>query len=236
MTNEKVLYPYYKKLLDKIDSGDLIIDKSGVKIAEIIAPRIELDPTQEFIDFEGRKSPRKYIKKEDDWYHSHELKIDRVGDVTIWDSVSDDNKEINSNYGNLVYSRNNFSQFSNALNALKNHRETRQSIIIYTRPSIHYEWNSHGASDFICTNYQQFFIRENRLHCVTSMRSCDSIFGIFNDLPWFNSVILDMRNKLLDVYPGLELGQHIYIPNSFHVYERHFDKIRSMVEQNKILE
>lgn len=236
MTNEQALYPYYKKLLDKIEFGDLITDKSGVKIAEILAPRIVLDPTQEFIDFEGRKSPRKYIKKEDEWYHSHELRIDRVSDVVIWQNVSDTNREINSNYGNLVYSRNNFSQFNNALNTLKNHKETRQAIVIYTRPSIHYEWNSHGASDFICTNYQHFFIRDNQLHCITSMRSNDIIFGATNDIYWFHSVIRDMYSNLLEAYPDLKYGSHIYIPNSLHAYERHFNKVGEVVENNKHLE
>lgn len=236
MTNEQALYPHYKKLLYKIEMGDLIVDKSGVKIAEIIAPRIELDPTQEFFDFEGRKSPRKYIKKEDDWYNSHELKIDRVSDVAIWQSVSDNNNEINSNYGNLVYSRNNFSQFTNALETLKNHKETRQAIILYTRPSIHYEWNSHGASDFICTNFQHFLIRDNKLHCITSMRSNDIIFGATNDIYWFNSVIRDMYSNLIDTYSDLEYGSHIYIPNSLHAYERHFEKVRTVVEENKDLE
>lgn len=233
MSNERALYPYYKQLLRKIESGDVITDKSGVRVAEIIAPRIVFDPRQKFFDFVGRKSPRKYIEKEDVWYMSHELKIDMVGDVTIWQNVSDDNNEINSNYGNLVFSRNNFSQFSNVVKTLTSHKESRQGIIIYTRPSIHYEWNSLGASDFICTNTQQFLIRDEKLYCVTSMRSNDIIFGTTNDVYWFHVVIEKMYEKLKEVYPNLEYGEHIFIPNSLHAYERHFDKIKEVVEENK---
>ncbi len=236
MTNEQILYPYYKQLLKKVEKEDFLIDKSGVKIVELLAPRIELDPAQKYLDFEGRKSPKKYIVKEDDWYMSHELKIDRVDDIKIWQQVSDKNGEINSNYGNLVYSRNNFSQFTNVVSTLKKHKESRQGIIIYTRPSIHLEWDSLGAKDFICTNYQQFFIRKNKLCCVTSQRSCDSIFGAFNDIPWFHTVIQKMYDALVLVYPGLEYGKHIYIPNSFHAYERHFELLETIVNKNKMLE
>lgn len=236
MVNEKALYPYFKEVANKINSGDLITDKSGVKIAEVIAPRIELDPQQKYLEFNGRKSPKKYITKEDEWYHSHELKIDRVSDVTIWNQVSDINDEINSNYGNLVYSRNNFSQFSQVVKTLSNHKESRQGIIIYTRPSIHYEWNSFDAGDFICTNLQQFLIRDNKLHCVTSMRSNDLIYGTFNDVPWFHTVIQDMFIHMSEVYPDLTYGDHIFIPNSLHVYERHFDKVFEVVDNNKDLE
>jgi thymidylate synthase len=233
MTNEQAIYPYYKSLYDKIVNKDFITDKSGVTVVELIAPRIVLNPSQKYLDFNGRKSPRKYIEKEDAWYNSHQLKINMVGDIAIWQQVSDDNDEINSNYGNLVYSRNNFSQFSNVLKTLSNHKESRQGIVIYTRPSIHYEWNSHSASDFICTNYQQFFIRNDMLHCVTSMRSNDLIFGLTNDLYWFHDVIQKMHEALSSMYPGLKLGDHIFIPNSLHAYERHFDKIRYVVENNK---
>jgi len=231
--NERAIYPYYKQLLDMVDAKQFLTDKSGVKVVELIAPRIVLNPEQRFLDFEGRKSPRKYIEKEDEWYMSHELNIGKVDDVQIWQSVSDDNNEINSNYGNLVFSRNNFSQFTNVVKTLERHKESRQGVIIYTRPSIHYEWNSLGASDFICTLYQQFFIRDDKLICVTSMRSNDLIFGLTNDLYWFHTVIKKMRDALLDTYPGLKLGDHIFIPNSLHVYERHFDKIREVVESNK---
>lgn len=235
MINEKALYPFYRELLNKVERKEFLTDKSGTKVVELIAPRIVLNPSIKYLDFEGRKSPRKYIEKEDEWYMSHELKIDKVSDIKIWQNVSDDNNEINSNYGNLVFSRNNYSQFTNVVETLKRHKESRQGLVIYTRPTIHYEWNSHGASDFICTNYQQFFIRNNKLVCVTSMRSNDSIFGTFNDVPWFHTVIQEMHKALLETYPELELGEHIFIPNSFHIYERHFDMLRELVENNKHL-
>jgi thymidylate synthase len=232
-TNAQLIYPYYKILLDKINQKDFLLDKSGTKTVEVISPRIVLDPKELYIDFETRKSPRKYIKKELEWYHSHSLNIEKVSDVEIWKKVSDKNSEINSNYGNLVYSRNNFSQFNNVLDILKNHKDSRQGIIIYTRPSIHYEWNSQGASDFICTNYQHFLIRDNKLNCITSMRSNDCWYGTFSDIPWFHSVIQEMFEELKLIYQDLSIGDHIFMPNSFHCYERNFKDLTELVEAER---
>ncbi len=149
--NAEAFYPYYYELYDKVVKEDFVIDKSGVKTVELIAPRIVLtDFTDGHIIYDKKKTPSKYVLQEHLWYNSHELNINQVSNVEIWNKVCDTNKEINSNYGNLVYSRNNFSQFDHALKTLKNHKESRQGIIIYTRPSIHLEWNSLGASDFLC--------------------------------------------------------------------------------------
>ena len=230
----KIFQPYYKKLVNKIDNRDFVTDKSGCKVVEIIAPRIEFDLSKTdngYVDFKCRKSPRAYCEKENEWYISKELNIKKVNNVTIWNNVCDENDEINSNYGYLVYSRGNFSQFTHCLHKLEHDKYSRQAIIIYTRPSIQLEYNALDASDFICTNYQQFFIRDDKLHCVTSMRSNDCIFGTFNDIPWYCYVVNDMYNKLLTTYSSLKLGNMVFLPNSFHCYERHFDLLKEIANE-----
>lgn len=226
-------YPYYKELYDKLINEDFVIDKSGCKMVEIIAPRIEYDLNLAdggYIDFNTRKSPRKYCQKELDWYNAKDLNIEMVNSVKIWTYVCDENKNINSNYGHLVYGKGNFSQFSHALHNLIDNKYSRQAIIIYTRPSIQLEHNDLGGADFICTNFQQFFIRNDELYCVTSMRSNDCWSGCFSDQPWFVHVAYDMFEKLKETYPELKLGKMIFIPNSFHCYESQFKKLKEMIE------
>lgn len=230
MNNEQSIFPNLLYLANEIQDKNFIIDKSGVKMVEILAPKIILDPNQMTLDFGERSTNIDYILKEMDWYDSANLNIKQVEDVKIWKACTDSRGEINSNYGNLVFSRNNYSQFDNIIKTLKNHKESRQAIIIYTRPSIHYEWNSHQCSDFICTNFQHFFIRNNKLHCITSMRSCDAVFGMMNDIPWFHEVINRVLCALIsEGYNNLSFGEHHYIPNSLHVYERHFKMLINLV-------
>lgn len=228
--NKQEFIKYYKQLYNKLVNEEFVIDKSGVKLVELIAPRFELDPRETYLDIGVRSSNVKYLVQEADWYDSKELSIKRVGNIKIWQDCSDVNGEINSNYGYLVYGRGNFNQFDNCLKTLLNHKESRQAIVIYNRPSIHYEANSLDCKDFICTMFQQFFIRNDKLETVTSMRSNDCIFGTFNDIPWFHHVIQKLFVELNKHGMNITLGSHIFIPNSWHCYERHFDILRKIGE------
>lgn len=233
-----VLLPYYKLLNKKLENGEVVCDKikdgtMGNNLVELIAPQIifDMSKAENRIKFDCRSTPENYIKKEGEWYNSHELKIDKVNDVKIWKECADETGQINSNYGNLVFSKSNFNQFEHVVKTLRDFKYSRQAIIIYTRPSIHLEHNDLGGRDFICTNYQQFFIRDDKLVCVTSMRSNDCIFGTFNDIPWFFDVYNNMYDRLKEVYPELEKGDFIFIPNSWHCYEAHFDILKKIASE-----
>lgn len=235
--NGEQFLPYYKKLYDKLQAKDFLIDRTGCKIVELIAPRIELDMKDNdgYLDFTARKTPRKYAAQETAWYGSNQTSIkgsgheDGVDNITTWKNIADLNECVNSNYGYLVYNRGNFSQFSHCLKHLQDQKDSREGIIIYTRPSIQLESNDLGCQDFICAICQHFMIRDNKLMCVTEQRSADCIYGVFNDIYWFISVYKDMFNKLKLTYPDLEEGQMIYIPNSFHCYEKHFELLENLV-------
>ena len=51
MTNEQNFLPIIKIFYDKIQNNDIVEDKSGVKVVELIAPRIELNPLQPILNF-----------------------------------------------------------------------------------------------------------------------------------------------------------------------------------------
>lgn len=233
-TTAKEFQPAYQALSRCIAQEDFLTDKSGCKLVELISPRIELtinDDEDGFVDFESKQSPRKYIAKELAWYDSYDLSIDKVKDVAIWQQVANKFGRINSNYGNLAFSSENCCQFGSVLNTLVRHKDSRQGIIIYTRPSIQLEWNADDGTDFICTNFQHFMIRNNKLICVTNMRSQDVIFGTFSDTPWFFTVYKRMLTALRETYPDLEYGKMIMTYNSFHCYERHFDLLKSIAAE-----
>jgi len=230
--NASKLYPFYKQLYNKIEKNDILTIKNNT-VAELLFISVELDPNELYVDFNVRKSLRKYIERELNWYLHKTNDVSELKDIKVWDNISDINSEVNSNYGQLVFSRANFNQFDNVVKKLINDKYTRQGIIIYTRPSIHYEWNSFEVHDFICTNFQQFFIRDNKLITITNMRSEDAIYGTFNDIPWFHYVINKMYKKLKEHYSDLSLGKHIFTVNSFHVYQRHFELIKKIMDSEK---
>lgn len=221
-----VLSPIYKELSKQEKQ------ENGTKEILFMHTSFDMNKTTGKIEFASRKSNEGYLKKELDWYLSLDPTIEKVKDVKIWQNIcSKKDSTVNSQYGILVYGEENNNQFQKALDSLIKDRDSRQAVIIYNRPSIHEDAYEDGKHDFVCTFYQQFFIRNNRLECITNMRSNDCIFGIFNDLPWFEYVYNDMYRELLKTYPNLEKDKLVYIANSFHCYERHFELLNKIAAE-----
>ena len=160
-----------------------------------------------------------YIAKEEKWYNSMSLNVNDIpgGAPAIWKSVADKDGFINSNYGYLIYSEKNHNQYLCAFHELSKNPESRRAIMIYTRPSIWYEYNENGRSDFICTNTVQYLIRDGKLTAVVNMRSQDSIFGHKND----RHFQLQIQTKLAKDL-NVDVGDLIWQTGSLHVYSRHF--------------
>lgn len=228
---KNVFVPFYQK----IQNQEFVIDKTGVKTVEILALRMELDPSQKYLNFyDIRKTPKKYFEKELEWYDSQDLSVKEIGQhAKLWFNVctKDDNQLINSNYGYLIYSKENGSQFENVVKELIKNPYSRRAIMIYNRPSMHEDYKVNGMSDFICTLGHQFVIRNNKLISIVEMRSSDMQYGFFSDYPWFATVQDRLLSSLKHVYPDLKLGQLIWISNSGHLYEQHFDTVKQIVEK-----
>ena len=153
--------------------------------------------------------------------------------MLIWNQVCDKDGFINSNYGNLVFSKENFKQYQHVLEELKSHPDSRRALIIYTRPSIWLEYNADGMNDFICTISDQVFIRNNKLIWINTMRSQDSIFGSGSDFYWACYVYNKLYNDLKETYPDLEMGYINWNCGSFHLYERHFGLLEKIIKENE---
>ena len=107
------------------------------------------------------------------------------------------------------------------LNELINNPDSRRASMIYTRPSIWYEYNENGKNDFICTNSVTYYIRDNKLNCVVQMRSNDVMFGYRNDYAWQEHVLCELADDL-----RINDGEIYWQVQNLHVYERHFDLVK----------
>jgi len=235
MTNEQIMLPYFRQFYDDIQNKKFVVDKTGVKTVEIIGAKIEgLNPSQPNLNFNDiRKTPEKYVEKELNWYLSQSLSIiDYVDDIKIWNAVctKDDKKEINSNYGWCIFSEDNYNQYMFSLKELLNNSESRRACMLYTRPSMTTEYNRNGMSDYICTFNTQQFIRNNKLIYIVNQRSCDIVFGFFNDFAWHCYVYNLLYAELKENYYHLKIGEIILEANSLHCYERDFEMITKIVE------
>ena len=166
-----------------------------------------------------------YIEKELRWYLNQDLSITGLapGIPQIWKDVACNDGFINSNYGWCILSEANGSQFYNAINTLAEDKDSRQAMMIYTRPNIHRDAFVNGRKDFICTNAVQMLIRDNKLEYHASMRSNDVVFGYNNDNAWHKYE----QKRALGSLEGVELGNIYWSAGSLHVYPRHFDLVKS---------
>jgi len=160
MKNNKVVLDLFKELRKELDLGNFVKDKSGSLLVEKLMAVLVLDPSDHIIDLGAKKTNEEYVKLETEWYDGQSLNVDKVASVaSIWNNICSDNREVNSNYGYLVYSRLNHFQFDKCAKALLEDRSSRRAIMIYNRPSMHEDFKRDGMNDFICTLSHQFFIR-----------------------------------------------------------------------------
>lgn len=170
-----------------------------------------------------------YVRRELAWYRSMSLNVNDIegGPPTIWEQVSDKDGFINSNYGWCIYSEENGYQFKHVVEELIRDPNSRRANMIYTRPSMHTDYNKNGMSDFMCTNNVQYVIREGQLHAMVYMRSNDAVYGYKNDYAWQKYVqqeLLTAINNRGSTSYGL--GRIMWNVGSLHVYDRHWHLIK----------
>ena len=244
----QILFPLYSKIEAKqfVTTGSNASQTKGQEsYVELLAKQIELDPYSPYVYIDKNfQTPKKYVKAELDWYKSMDLSIighEGIESNPTWQSccTKDDKKEINSNYGWCVFSDENGSQYDNCLEVLTKDKTSRNGIIMYNGPSIYKDYKRDGMHDMICTMQSQFFIRDVNsvptLFMVHTMRSNDVRYGfICSDLAWNCFVFQNMYEDLKKIYPNLEPGTIVWTSNSMHLYSRHYEDLKNLIEsENK---
>ena len=205
--------------INELKYGQFVTDKTGVKTIEMIGATFEADEPTIFGEVN-----EEYVERELEWYKSMSLYVGDIPGKTpaIWQQVADENGYINSNYGWAIWSEDNYNQHRNVLKELQDNPNSRRAVMIYTRPTMWYDYNFNGMSDFMCTNAVQYMIRDDQLIAIVQMRSNDVVFGYRNDYAWQWHVANQLSEELgLKTWPKI-----IWHVGNLHVYERHFDKVK----------
>lgn len=206
-------------------ADEFVIDKTGVEVVEIIGAQFIVNEDAIFgtpnDDWHGRELQ---------WYKSQSLNVFDIPPPvpSIWIKVADSDGRINSNYGHMIWSKENGNQYDNVLSELKSNSFSRRAQMIYTRPSMHSDYNRGGMSDFCCTSAVQYFIRNNKLISYVSMRSNDAVHGFKGDSYFQKYVQSTLANEL-----GIEVGDLIWNVGSLHIYSRHFSMIEEYIKSNE---
>jgi len=117
------------------------------------------------------------------------------------------------------------SQLYALIHLLKTNPNTRQAIMTMwdSGDLIHAILKDH--KDLPCTLSLIFFVRDNKLHLVATMRSNDAWLGLPYDVFCFTTLQRIIAKEL-----GLELGTYVHQAGSEHIYEKNQEKIDSILK------
>lgn len=214
-----------KQLLkEKYKNGEFRIAKNGVRTVELQGIQFIADK-----DYILREPDYDYAKREIEWYESQSLYVkDIPGKVpAIWKQCADVNGKINSNYGWMIFSEENGSQYQNCKRALIDDPVSRQALMIYNRPSMHNDWCKNHMHDFTCCLGVQYFLNPSKdgftLKSIVKFRSNDAVFGYNSDYIWMRYVQEKLAKDLSEELNAEVICEPIiWEEGSLHVYERHF--------------
>jgi thymidylate synthase len=254
----------FKLCLSRIALYGYDVTPRGTVSKELLNYNISLsDPRNRIIHFQARKTSLKYLLGEFIWYLSGTPYPDNILHYSkFWNNiVNQGNNEgsksvmayppgtVNSNYGERLfttagmfanypptypdYDGNGWPmecQWNGVVNTLLADQSSRQAVM-----NIHLPNDRHvGNKDVPCTLSLQWFIRENRLHLIVNMRSNDIILGFTNDVFQFSMLQEAMCLTLRKFIPDLELGSYMHNAGSMHLYDRHYEMAKQIIEEDAI--
>ena len=210
--------------IDNIIHYGLDVNSRGSHQKEVLYRNIKIsDPTDLLIVYPSRKFSGMYAKAEWLWYLSGDRNVTNIGKLAvIWDMIKDINCEVESNYGEYLFdhtTKTSSSQWGWIMKELKQDPDSRRATVAINQP----KHKGKNALDIPCTQYMQFFIRENKLHLGVCMRSNDIVYGFCNDVFTFCLFQQMMYNELRKTYKELELGNYFHHAGSMHIYDKHFE-------------
>lgn len=228
---------YYGILKDVLETGNKVTVRS-LNMIEKIPYYFEIkNPADRLLNIKCRKNIRRYIFGELLWYLSGRDDVEFIAKYSkLWPRLSDDGIHNNSAYGKYIFGYMPVKgwgvNYGDELNGVKQQWEfvkevlrkdpySRQAVI-HIKPVQMYE-----TKDVTCTFMLHFFIRDNKLDLITTMRSNDLLFGTTYDVFMFTFL-----QELMAAELGVELGTYKHFTSNMHIYEKDMEVINNILNEN----
>lgn len=219
---------------------EFISSPRGMTVKEILGYQFQIiNPRHRIPYVQGRDLSVHYMVAELLWYLAGNDSTEWISNYSsFWSKISDDGRTANSAYGARIFKphermcaavNENWTQWNYVIEELKKDPDSRRAVIHIRSPQDSILANL----DVPCTLSLQFFLRNDKVHMVTSMRSSDVILGLAYDVPAFT-----IFQELLALQLSSELGRSIglgtytHLSASLHVYERHFKMVEKILNED----
>lgn len=219
----------YLDLLTKItQEGVLKHDRTGVGTKSIFGYQMRFDLSKGFPLLTTKKVHLKSIIYELLWFIKGDTNIKYLNEhgVTIWDEWADENGDLGPVYGHQWRSwagadGRSIDQLKELLFALKSNPDSRRHIVS--------AWNVSEVSKMAlppCHALFQFYVAENKLSCQLYQRSADVFLGV----P-FNIASYALLTMMIAQECGYELGDFVHTLGDAHIYQNHFEQVKTQLER-----
>ena len=137
----------------------------------------------------------------------------------MWNKFLESSGKFSYQYAERLWTNN---QFRTVIDTLKNDAGTRQAVLSVWDPNKDMDSNKLGGGNRIpCSLNYQFFIRNDRLHCIYQMRSNDFLGHHVIDLYCASGLMEYVVKESKSTYPNLKVGSLTYECGSLHCF--HWD-------------
>ena len=203
----------------------------GMDILELEDYMFTLQPYDRFTSFKSRNLSMEYIKAELQWYIRANPFDDMITEYAqIWTDIRQPDGSFFSNYGQYIFGDDrctrNGAKF--VVDELILDRDSRRAVI----PLLESKHLFQSNKDVVCTYSISFRIRDNKLNMSVNMRSNDAVWGMTNDVACFSIIHEIIHTMVRSHLTDVEMGTYTHKVDSLHVYERHFDLLKSLAHSS----
>lgn len=157
------------------------------------------------------------------WYLSKDNRLNFINYyISRYKDETEDGVTVYGGYEPRLFNLRGNDQILNVTKLLQRHPTSRRAIIqLFNAEDI----VAH-RKEIPCTTTLQFFIRDARVHLVTTMRSNDAYKGLPHDVFCFTMIQEIMARTL-----GYEIGTYRHFAGSMHLYEPDLVSVKQYVDE-----
>ena len=206
-TLDDVLLELYPALLARKDE---VVNASRGKTAEAIGVLIEITDARARLSRTETRGKLFSSLGELLWYLTRERQLDFIERyIPRYKKESEDGVTVYGGYGPRLFAWRGHDQLRNVIELLKERPTSRRAVIqIFDAEDI-----ADPHIEVPCTTTLQFFVRDERLDMVTTMRSNDAYFGLPHDVFCF-TMLQEIVARSLD----RDIGIYRHFVGSLHIY------------------
>jgi thymidylate synthase len=217
------LKSYLELLEDILANGVKKEDRTGTGTLSVFGRQLRYDLSKGFPLVTTKKLHTRSIFHELLWFLSGDTNIRYLKEngVSIWDEWADENGELGPVYGSQWRAWETadgrvIDQISQVIQQIKKNPDSRRHLIN--------AWNVAEVDQMAlppCHFAFQFYVANNKLSCMFTMRSIDSFLG----LP-FNLASYALLTHMFAEQCGLEVGELIWSGGDTHIYLNHLEQVK----------